>query len=600
MGSQNLGIVLQGEGVSNGIVQGTAKLWNRHALEVEHIRLTESLVDAEVARFMEAVSRAEQEISDLYTSLVASGMKEGDHLGLLDAHKMMLRDPMIINDTQRYIREEHLNAEWALSMTLKKLEAVFAQMSDPFFRERGQDVSDIGERLMRFLQHPDQDEDAPHLMGEITAGAVLVAGSLSPTEAIAVSRLGIAAFVLDTGSGAGHTAIIARSLGIPAVVGLGDASDQIGDGDTIIVDGFEGEIVVHPSQYEELLYGRRAKRAKAIRRTLQQNRLLPARTPDGMEVILRGNLDFTSVASVVGQHGGDGIGLYRTEFLFLGRQVPPTEEEQYASYSEVALAFAPQSVTIRTLDIGGDKEIKYLGEDEKGQGLRAIRWCLKNPDFFLVQLRALLRAAVHGTIRLLLPFVTTLHELREAKRLIAIAAEQLTASGTPFNSDIEIGIMIEVPAAALAADTFAREVDFMSVGTNDLMQYTMAVSRAASVPDYLKNVLQPGFLRLLQMVTRAAHAANVPVAMCGEMASKPRFAPILLALGFDELSMTPTSIPLVKEVIRRTYRSDALALFQKIIRLPAEEAKDSLESYMVEHFPDIVTPRFRGAPHYMR
>jgi phosphotransferase system enzyme I (PtsI) len=393
---------------------------------------------------------------------------------------------------------------------------------------------------------------------------------------------------------------VARSLGIPAVVGLREAVDLVGEGDRIIVDGFEGEVIVHPSQYEELLYDRRAGRAKAIRRTLQLNRQLGATTPDGHELILRGNLDFADRTDHVSAHGGQGIGLFRTEFLYLSRPVPPTEEEQYEAYATVARAMRPHPVTIRTLDVGGDKEIKFLGEDAKGQGLRAIRFCLANHDLFLTQLRALLRAAREGELRILLPFVTTIHEVREVKKLIAEASRQLAARGTLHEPDVALGIMIEVPAAALAADTFAQEVDFFSVGTNDLMQYTMAVSREATVPEYLTNLLQPGFLRLLQMITRAARAAGISVAMCGEMAGKPRYTPLLIAMGFNELSMSPHSIPLVKEIIRRTSRADALAIYQKMQRMTADEGKDFLDSYMVEHFPDIVMPRFSGAPHYMR
>jgi len=604
MRHENLGIVLQGEGVSEGIILGSVARWDRHETLVEHVRLPESLVNAEVSRFHDAIARAEREIDELYVSLTSPSAgspakaAEGEHLGLLDAHKMMLRDPSIVNDTERYIREEHLNAEWALSMTLKRLEGMFAGVKDPFFRERGQDIHHIGERLMQFLAQGEGDEAPPSPLSHLPQGAVLFAHSLSPAEALAASRQSIAAFVIEAGSTSGHTAIIARSLGIPAVVGLTGASDVVGDGDRVIVDGFEGEIVVRPTEYEEILYARRANRAKAVRRTVRQNRTLPAETPDGFSMVLRANLDFVAQAPHVDALGGRGVGLYRTEFLFLERTGPPTEDEQTEAYTSVLKALAPHPVTIRTLDVGGDKLIRFSGPEHAV--LRAIRYCLANEELFLMQLRALLRASNHGELRILVPFIASPYEIREVRRLLAVASEQLAERGISHAPDIPVGAMIEVPVAALSAQQLAREVDFFSVGTNDLIQYTMAVSRESAAPDYLTNPLQSGFLKLLRMITDAGHHAGITTAICGELAGKPWFAPILIALGFNELSMTPESIPLVKEVIRRTPRAEALALLQKFNKMDAEEAKDYLDSYMVEHFPEIVTPRFRGAPHYMR
>lgn len=595
--NENLGLVLQGEGVSDGIVLGTAARWDRSELPIEHIRLSEGLVEAEVGRFSDAIRRAERELDALNDELGAA-IGDGEHRGLFEAHKVMLRDPMIVADTERYIREERLNAEWALSMTLKRVEELFGAIKDPFFRDRGEDIRDIGARLMQHLVRAAAGDARP-LLAEIPPGSILVARSLSPSEALAASRRSVAAFVLETGTAAGHTAIIARSLGIPAVVGIPNAASAIGDSDRLIVDGFEGEIVVHPTQYEELLYTRRASRARAVRRAVQQNRALPAETPDGFRVSLRGNLDFANQATSIDAHGGQGVGLFRTEFLFLEQPRPPSEDEQTAVYTSLLEALRPHPVTIRTLDVGGDKVIQFSGPESAD--LRAIRYCLANEDLFLVQLRALLRASRAGELRLLVPFITCRSEIREVKRLLARASAELNARGIRHEPDVPIGAMIEVPAAALAADLLAREVDFFSVGTNDLQQYTMAISRESHAPDYLTNPLQPAFLRLLQMITRAGRAAGIVTALCGELAGKPRFTPILIALGFNELSMTPESIPLVKEVIRRTSRVDALALFQKIQGLPsAEEAKDYLDSYMVEHFPDLITPRYRGAPHYMR
>ncbi|MCA9517605.1 MAG: phosphoenolpyruvate--protein phosphotransferase, partial [Myxococcales bacterium] len=460
--TDNLGTVLQGEGVSDGIVLGHATRWDRHEIHVEHVRLPESLVAAEVTRFRAAVDRADSELGELYEQLATSGLAEGETLGLLDAHKMMLRDPAILGDTERYIKDERLNAEWALSMTLKRYEAMFANMKDPFFRERGQDVAHIGERLYRFLVEPDAASTAGAAM-EIPRGAILVAKTLSPAEALAASRHGVAAFVLETGTPTGHTAIVARSTQVPTVIGLPGVCDLVGDGDRIIVDGLEGEVVVRPSQYEELLYNRRAQRAKAVRKTVRQNKALPAVTPDGTTITLRANLDFPTQAATVEQHGGLGVGLFRTEFLFLERSTPPSEDEQAEVYAELLRAMRPHPVTIRTLDIGGDKAFEFLGGPKAlPTELRAIRYCLAHEEVFLTQLRALLRASGHGELRVLLPFVTAASEIRRTKQLIMRASAELSERGVRHDPDIAIGAMIELPAAALTADLIAKEVDFLS------------------------------------------------------------------------------------------------------------------------------------------
>ncbi len=598
--NQHLGMVLRGVGVSPGIVLGVAARFDREALPIERVHLPQSLLDSEVRRLYGAVASAEAEIDTLQAELVSTGRSEGEHLGVLSAHKVMLHDQMLLGDAERRIQEQGINAEWALTEALQHIGTIFEAMEDPFFRERGQDVQHVGDLLMRALSG---GEGMRSVVQSVGPGSVVVADTLSPAEALALARLPVGAFVLDKGSATGHTAIIAHSMDIPAVVGLTGVGEHVGQGDRIIVDGGEGEVIVHPSEGEELVYGRRARRARAFFKALRQNRNQPAVTPCGEGLItLRGNLDIADEIPRILECGGEGVGLFRTEFLFLDRRDLPSEEEQLETYARVLDELAPHPVTIRTLDIGGDKQLKAERPGIKASpALRAIRYCMRDRDLFKVQLRALMRASVHGSLRLLIPFVTTLSEVQWTRRLMSEVREELLAEGHDVAESIPTGIMIEVPAAALIADILAREVDFFSVGTNDLIQYTLAVERDEQAVDHLYQPLHPAMLRLLQAVTRAARAGKIDVAMCGEMASDPRYAMILLALGFTELSMNAASIPLVKEVIRRTERADALRLLQKTMGMSSVlEITDYVDSYMVEHFPDIVTPRMRGAPRYAR
>ncbi len=595
--TENLGTVLRGARASPGIVLGKAVRVDRETVKVEHVRLPESLVKAEVSRLHDAVQAAEAEIDELYGSLTRSGMGHGEHRGLLDAHKMMLRDPMLLDDTAHRIREERLNAEWALQLTLHHLGDIFAKVEDPFFRERGSDIAHVGELLLRMLAGGRDGQDT-----HVAAGSIVVSRNISPADALALGRLPVAAFVLDSGTPTSHTAIIARSLGIPAVVGLQNASDHIAEGDQIIVDGDEGEIIVHPSEDEELLYERRARRARVFMKTLRQNRGQPAETPDGSRMTLRGNLDFIGEADRILEFGGEGVGLFRTEFLFLDRPQLPSEEEQFQVYVSVLQRMNPNVVTIRTLDVGGDKVLPVERLNVTASpGLRAIRYCLHDQTLFRAHLRALLRASAYGKMRLLIPFISCMSEVVAVKRILASVRAELLDEGHPVAEHVPLGFMIEVPSAALISDLLAREADFFSVGTNDLIQYTLAISRDDPALDYLYHPLDPSILRVLRMITRSAHAAGIPVALCGEMAGEPRYALVLLALGFTELSMNARSIPLVKEIVRRTPMAEAIKLLQRLMRESSvAEITDVVDSFMVERFPEIITPRIRGAPRHMR
>ncbi len=585
-------------GVAPGIVLGTAARVDRAPVPIEHVHLPQSLLESEVSRLYEAVERAEASIDQLESSL-ESGGGTGEHLGILGAHRVMLRDPMLLGESERHIRQQAMNAEWAVSETLAHIGEIFAHIEDPFFRERGSDVEHVGDLLLRMLSGEDGYDNA---IEDIAKGAVVVADGLSPAEALAVARRSVSAFVLEHGTMTSHTAIVARSMNIPAVVAVPGLTEHIGEGDRIIVDGDEGEVIISPSREEELVYARRERRQRAFKRALRQNRSKPATTTDGHEVVIRGNLDFASDVSRIGDAGGHGVGLFRTEFLFIDRADLPDEEEQVDIYTRVLHAASPHAVTIRTLDLGGDKQLRAERDGiVMSPGLRAIRYCLRDRALFDTQLRALLRASVHGELRLLIPFITSMSEVRRVKRAISEVREKLVAEGHEVADEIPLGFMVEVPGAALIAESLAAEADFLSVGTNDLIQYTLAIARDDEGVTGLYQPLHPAVMRLLEMTTRAAHEAEIPVSICGEMAADPRYALVLLALGFNELSMTAGAIPLVKEVIRRSSKEESLALLEHIRGMSqATEIADHVDSLMIDRFSDIVRPSMRSAPRSAR
>jgi phosphoenolpyruvate-protein phosphotransferase (PTS system enzyme I) len=584
--------------VAPGIVLGNAARVDRAPIPIEHVHMPPSLLESEVSRLYEAVEKAEAAIDELEASLESSD-GTGEHLGILGAHKVMLRDPMLLNESERHIREQSMNAEWAVSETLDHIGEIFAHIDDPFFRERGSDVEHVGDLLLRMLAG---EEGYDHAIEDISRGAVVVADSLSPAEALSVARRSVSAFVLEHGTMTSHTAIVARSMNIPAVVGVAGVTEHIGEGDRIIVDGDEGEVIVSPTREEELVYARRERRQKAFRRALRQNRDADARTTDGVAITLRGNLDFASDVARIGDAGGEGIGLFRTEFLFIDRADLPDEEEQLDIYTRVLHAARPHPVTIRTLDLGGDKQLQTPRSGiTMSPGLRAIRYCLLDRELFDTQLRALLRASVQGELRLLVPFITSMSEVRRVKRVIAEVREDLIAQGHKVADSIPLGFMVEVPGAALISESLAAEADFLSVGTNDLIQYTLAIARDDEGVAGLYQPLHPALLRLLTMVTQACKTAQIPVSICGEMAADPRYALVLLALGFNELSMTSSAIPLVKEVIRRSTHVEAMELLEQIQQMVhAGEIADHVDSLMIDRFSDIVRPSMRSAPRSAR
>jgi phosphotransferase system enzyme I (PtsI) len=577
--SENL--IFHGVAASPGIVIGEARIADRSRVVVVEASIDSAEVPAEIDRFRLALAKATEELKVLKQQI--STNKGSEHLYVIDAHLLILQDSMLTRETVDFIEREKINAEAALKRTLRKFQAFFAGIEDEYLRERGGDVEVVIERVLRNLVGKRHD---PLFAAE--GKVVIIAHDLSPTDVLQIDKSKVIGFATDLGGKTSHTAILARSLEIPAVVGLERITGEVQDGDPVIIDGVAGTLLVNPDQETFRDYLQRKQRYEYQEQELLKLKDLPAETLEGERVLLKGNVEFVEEVPSIKGHGGEGIGLYRTEMLFLNRATFPDEEEQYRAYAAVVKAMAPHPVSIRTLDIGGDKFAADLHlEDELNPalGLRAIRLSLRQPEQFKSQLRAILRASALGPVRLFFPMISGVVEIRMVKALLAEAKEELRNRAIPFDERLAIGIMIEIPAAVIIADLLAREVDFFSVGTNDLIQYSLAIDRTNEHLSHLYEPLHPAILRSLKMVVDAAHAAGIDACMCGEMAGEPSYLPILLGLGFDELSMSAVSIPKVKKILRRCSKKEAEQLVARALTFPtAAEVESFLNSEIAAHF----------------
>jgi len=575
-------LTFKGIGASPGVAVGHAFVIDRKRIRTPKARLGEEEVEQELMRIKTAVELSDHQLQELKDRL---GHGEGqEHALILEAHRLMLHDPMFVDEVKRLIATDRINAEWAVRRVSRKIKHMFDNIPDEYFRERRADLDFVADRIVRNLMGQVVDVEV-----EIPADAVVVAHDLSPADAaVMIKDARVSGFVTDLGGHTSHTAIVARAREVPAVVGAGRASEQISPGDLIALDGGRGLVLVNPSQDQLSLFAETLRHQKEIEVEALQTRDLPAVSTDGYRIKLNGNMEFAEEIPSLLEHGAEGIGLYRTEFLFLDRQTPPSEEEQYRCYRSVLEAMKGRPVTIRTLDLGGDKvpgSKKHEREPNPALGLRAIRYCLHNRELFRVQLRALLRASAHGNLKTMFPLICGMSELREARSELEACRSELGRAGVPIGPRFPVGIMVETPSAVQIADRLAQEADFFSIGTNDLIQYTLAIDRQNREVAYLYKPLHLSVLRMIQYVVAAAKGANIPVAICGEMGGDPVYALMMMALGFDELSMTAGQIPAVKQIIRRSSRTEAAALLEQAMSLTtAEEIERYIRTEMERRF----------------
>ncbi|MEE9401684.1 MAG: phosphoenolpyruvate--protein phosphotransferase, partial [Desulfobacteria bacterium] len=482
-------------------------------------------------------------------------------------HRMLLKDKMIYNGTIEQIERENVNAEWALKMAIDEVKSIFKKMPGPYFRERASDIGQVSRLIMDNLL----GTGLSNISG-IDKRVVIIAHDLSPAETTQIQLEKVKAFLTDLGGKTSHTGIIARSLEIPAVLGLGNATQIIKTDDLIIVDGSAGIIILNPDEETLTRYQERKDLFEEYQAMITRSSHLPAETTDGFHLTVTANIGVLEEVVSVIDHGGDGIGLYRTEFLYLNRPAPPSEQELFDNYRDVAEIMAPSTVTIRTLDIGGDKfasGLQLAEEMNPALGLRAIRFSLRSPEIFETQLRAILRAANLGNVRIMFPMISELDEIVQAKQMLNQAAESLEKAGIPFRADIEVGAMIEVPSAVIMADVLAREVDFFSIGTNDLIQYSLAIDRVNKQVAHLYQPLHPAVLRMIRRVVGAAKEAGIQVCMCGEMAGDPVNLPVLLGMELDAVSMNPISIPVVKGMVRIMSLKESKLFLKEVLKQSA-------------------------------
>jgi phosphotransferase system enzyme I (PtsI) len=576
-------IRLHGIAAAPGIVMGRAFVYKKHIPRIEEKAIPPEDVKKEIERLRNAVIRSEKELQKI---LSFAEQKIGNSKAkIFEAQIMILNDAVLFDSIYKRIEKERKNAESVVHGEIAKYQQLMLNSSDEYMRERAHDVEDIKNRIIRNIQEQ-------KLISRFEGGSIVVSQSLTPADTILFSRNDILGYATDTGGVTSHAALLSRSLKIPAVVGLKDVTSHVAPDDFIILDGYAGVIVINPAEETMANYKRRSREMTKFEHRLNELRDLPAVTSDGKEVELSSNIEFAEEMRFTKSQGSHGVGLYRTEGLLIGRDTFPSEEEQYREYKSITEKAFPNKVIMRTFDIGGDKVVSQSYEEENPfLGWRGIRVSLDRPETFITQMRAILRASTKKNIWVMFPMVSSLREVRKAKELVSQAKATLRAEKHSFDDGLKIGVMIEVPSAAVLAGEIAKEVDFLSIGTNDLIQYLLAVDRGNDIVSQLYQEFEPAVLRTIRHIIKEAHKNKIPVGMCGEMAGEPVATVLLLGLGLDEFSVIPTVLPEIKKIIRSVTVKEAQKIAAKALTFSTvEEVKEFLVANLKRLSPDIPLP----------
>ncbi len=572
---------LQGIPVSPGVAIGPALVLESDGYRIPRKIVAAKKVDAEYASLRAAVDAVSERLN---SNTVKTSAVAGDDAGdIFQAQLQMLHDPHVHAELSRRIHHERQGAAYAVNRVLHRYAAALRRLDDPLLAQRAQDVWDIQKQL---LQELGQGGNQP--LSDLAEPAIILSHAMTPSETANLDRRYVRGFCTETGGPGSHTAIVAKGLELPAVVGIGSFLDSVGSGDQVIIDGDRGRVIINPNAETVASYEERLERGRSLSARLAELRDLPAETADGVRILLNANIEFPHETDACIERGADGIGLYRTEFLYLASEEEPSEEDHYEAYSQVVQEMHGRPVVIRTLDLGADKMGKRpLAEQEHNPflGLRSIRLSLRNLDLFRPQLRAILRSAVHGDIRVMFPLITTIAELRQARMLLNVVADDLKHEKTPYRGDIPVGMMVEVPATVMMLDHFVKEVDFLSIGTNDLAQYTLAVDRSNEYVADLYQSSDPAVLRLIERCVHVAGESHIPLSVCGEISGKPAQALLLLGMGVNNLSVPPSALPTIKKAIRSVTIQQCKEIAARVRKL--ESARD-VDMYLSDRLEALV------------